>query len=97
MFVKLLSDVIIWVYDKIKFVVSKPDYKIIDQSMEYVINNDIIPEEVNDLWIDEQNEWDGETETFYKNLNGIDYNNSNIPENVTHVILRIKYWYNDKM
>ena len=78
MFVKLLSDVIIWVYDKIKFVVSKPDYKIIDQSMEYVINNDIIPEEVNDLWIDEQNEWDGETETFYKNLNGIDYNNSNI-------------------
>ena len=72
MFVKLLSDVIIWVYDKIKYVVSKPDYKIIDQSMEYTIDNDIIPEELNDFWEDECDEWDGETENFYKNLNGID-------------------------
>jgi len=97
MFVKLLSDVIIWVYDKIKYVVSKPDYKIIDQSMEYTIDNDIIPEELNDFWEDECDEWDGETENFYKNLNGIDYNNSVVPNNVTHIILRIKYWYNDKM
>ena len=97
MFVKLLSDVIIWVYDKIKYVVSKPDYKIIDQSMEYTIDNDIIPEELNDFWEDEYDEWDGESENFYKNLNGIDYNNSVVPNNVTHIILRIKYWYNDKM
>ena len=97
MFIKLLSDVIIWVYDRIKYVVSKPDYKIIDQSMEYTINNNIIPEELSDFWEDEYDEWDGETETFYKNLNGIDYNQSVVPNNVTHIILRIKYWYNDKM
>jgi len=97
MFIKLLSDVIIWVYDRIKYVVSKPDYKIIDQSIEYTINNNIIPEELSDFWEDEYYEWDGETETFYKNLNGIDYNQSLVPNNVTHIILRIKYWYNDKM
>lgn len=97
MFIKLLSDVIIWVYDRIKYVVSKPDYKIIDQSIEYTIDNNIIPEELSDLWEDEYYEWDGETETFYKNLNGIDYNQSVVPNNVTHIILRIKYWYNDKM
>tara|TARA_X000000368_G_scaffold219472_1_gene173152 strand:- start:1475 stop:2086 length:612 start_codon:yes stop_codon:yes gene_type:complete len=97
MFIKLLSDVIIWVYDRIKYVVSKPDYKIIDQSMEYTIDNNIIPEELSDFWEDEYDEWDGETETFYKNLNGIDYNQSVVPNNVTHIILRIKYWYNDKM
>jgi len=97
MFIKLLSDVIIWVYDRIKYVVSKPDYRIIDQSMEYTIDNNIIPEELSDFWEDEYDEWDGETETFYKNLNGIDYNQSVVPNNVTHIILRIKYWYNDKM
>ena len=73
MFFKLLTNVIIWVYDRVKSITSKPDYKIIDQSMEYFINNNIIPEELDDFWMDESLEWDGITETFY-NPN----NNSNM-------------------
>ena len=97
MFFKLLTNVIIWVYDRVKLITSKPDYKIIDQSMEYFINNNIIPEELDDFWMDESLEWDGITETFYKNLNNINYKNTSLPQNVIKTIIRIKYWYNDKM
>jgi len=98
MIINLLTNVIIWVYDCIKFITSKPDYLIIDQSLEYKIDNNIIPEELDGFWEDECiDEWDGNTEMFYKNLTNIDYKNINVPNNVTKVILRIKYWYNDKM
>ena len=98
MIINFLTNVILWVYDSIKSVTSKPDYKIIDQSMEYFIDNDIIPEELDDFWLDESiNEWDGITETFYKNLNNVNYKNTTIPKNVKKILVRIKYWYNDKM
>ena len=40
----LLTNVIIWVYDTLKSVRGKPDYTIIDTSMEYY-TNEIIPDE----------------------------------------------------
>jgi len=98
MVINFLTNVILWAYERIKYVTSKPDYKIIDQSMEYFIDNDIIPEELDDFWLDESiNEWDGITETFYKNLNNVNYKNTTIPKNVKKILVRIKYWYNDKM
>ncbi len=98
MVINFLTNVILWAYERIKSVTSKPDYKIIDQSMEYFIDNDIIPEELDDFWLDESiNEWDGITETFYKNLNNVNYKNTTIPKNVKKILVRIKYWYNDKM
>lgn len=98
MIINLLTNVIIWVYDRIKFLTAKPDYMIIDRSLEYDIDNSIIPEELDGFWEDEcNNEWDGETKNFYKNLTNIDYKNTSIPNNVTKMIIRIKYWYNDKM
>ena len=98
MVINFLTNVILWAYERIKSVTSKPDYKIIDQSMEYFIDNDIIPEELDDFWLDESiNEWDGITETFYKNLNNVNYKNTTIPKNVKKILARIKYWYNDKM
>lgn len=93
----LLTNVIIWVYDTVKTIFSVPDYKIIDESMEYYIDNDITPEELDDFWENEYCEWDGITETFYKNLNNVNYKNTIIPINVKKTIVRIKYWYNDKM
>ena len=52
MVINFLTNVILWAYERIKYVTSKPDYKIIDQSMEYFIDNDIIPEELDDFWLD---------------------------------------------
>ena len=87
MVINFLTNVILWAYERIKSVTSKPDYKIIDQSMEYFIDNDIIPEELDDFWLDESiNEWDGITETFYKNLNNVNYKNTTIPKNVKKIL-----------
>tara|TARA_Y100000401_G_scaffold47915_1_gene37083 strand:+ start:3268 stop:3882 length:615 start_codon:yes stop_codon:yes gene_type:complete len=94
----LLTNVIIWVYDTLKSVRGKPDYTIIDTSMEYY-TNEIIPDEdtLDDFWIEEYDEWDGSMMSHYKSLNDIDYRNTKIPENIEKVVIRIKYWYRDKM
>tara|TARA_B100000902_G_C27310543_1_gene918139 strand:- start:182 stop:796 length:615 start_codon:yes stop_codon:yes gene_type:complete len=97
MIINLLTNVIIWVYDRFKNIISGLNYEIIDQSMEYYIDNNVIPEELDDFWEDESREWDGSTESFYKDLNGVDYKNTSIPNNVLKTIIRIKYWFNGKM
>ena len=97
MFINLLTNVILWVHVTLKTLFSKPDYKMIDQSMEYTVDNEKIPEDLDEFWEQEYEEWDGITESFYKNLNNIDYKNTCVPNNVDKTIVRIKYWYNDKM
>jgi|TARA_X000000368_G_C23053934_1_gene722910 hypothetical protein len=97
MFINLLTNVILWVHVTLKTLFSKPDYKVIDQSMEYTIDNKTTPDELDEFWEEEYEEWDGITESFYKNLNDVDYKNTCIPNNVDKTIVRIKYWYNDKM
>ena len=71
MFINLLTNVIIWVHVTLKTIFSKPDYKMIDQSMEYTVDNEKIPEDLDEFWEQEYEEWDGITESFYKNLNNI--------------------------
>jgi len=91
----LLTNVIIWIHGILKSINSKPDYKIADTSMEYFLDTTKTPSNLDDFWEEEHDEWDGETETFYKDLNFVEYKNTSIPENVTKTIIRIKYWYND--
>ena len=98
MILNLLTTVILWVYDRIKSITAKPDYTISHQSMEYTIDSDTTDGELMGFWKDEsREEWYDGIDSFYKNLNGIDYMNVETPTNVTKIILRIKYWYNDKM
>jgi len=97
MIINLLTNVIIWVYDKLKIFIYKPDYEIVDHSMEYYIDNNVIPEEIDDFWISEYSEWDGNTESFYKDLKGVNYKDNCIPNNVLKTVIRIKYWFNGKM
>ena len=93
----LLTSVIVWIHQTLKSINAKPDYKIIDVSMEYYLDITKTPYELDDFWESEHEEWDGETEEFYKDLNTINYKNTDIPNNVTKTTVRIKYWYNDIM
>tara|TARA_B100000287_G_scaffold426744_1_gene475172 strand:+ start:1011 stop:1622 length:612 start_codon:yes stop_codon:yes gene_type:complete len=97
MLFNLLTSVIIWFYDRIKYITSKPNYKIIDKSMEYHVNNRKVPEDIDGFWVDEYVEWDGKTESFYKDLNDVDYRYTSVPNNVNKTVIRIKYWYMDKI
>ncbi len=87
----LLTNVIIWVYDTLKSVRAKPDYTIIETSMEYY-TNEIIPDEdtLDDFWYEEYDEWDGSTMSHYKSLNDIDYRNTKYPK-------ILKNGYSDKI
>ena len=97
MLVNLLTNVIIWIHSTLKSINSKPDYKIADTSMEYFLDTTKTPIELDDFWKEEHDEWDGETESYFKTLNFTEYKNTSVPENVTKTLVRIKYWYNDTM
>ena len=91
MLLNLLTNVIIWVHTVIKDVFSQPDYKIMDTSMEYFLDNEKapIPDELDEFWKEEYDEWDGETESFFKTLNYTEYKNTKIPGNVNKTIVRV--------
>ena len=96
----LLTNVILWIHGTVKSIVSVPDYKIIDTSMEYFLDTNMkipLPEELDEFWGKESEEWDEETESFFKTLNFTDYKNTKIPENVTKTLVRVKYWYDNKV
>jgi hypothetical protein len=97
MLVNLLTNVIIWIHSTLKSINSKPDYKITDTSMEYFLDTTKTPIELDDFWKEERDEWDGETESYFRTLNFTEYKNTSVPENVTKTLVRIKYWYNDTM
>jgi hypothetical protein len=75
----LLTNVILWIHGTVKSIVSVPDYKIIDTSMEYFLDTTKTPKELDEFWGEESEEWDEETETFFKTLNFTDYKNTKIP------------------
>tara|TARA_B000000477_G_scaffold17469_1_gene14986 strand:- start:298 stop:819 length:522 start_codon:yes stop_codon:yes gene_type:complete len=56
-----------------------------------------LPEELDEFWYEERNEWDDETESVFKTLNFSNYKDTTIPENVTKTVVRVKYWYNNMM
>jgi len=97
MLVNLLTNVMLWVYGTLKYITSRPDYKIADTSMEYFLDTTKTPIDLDEFWEEEREEWDGETESYFKTLNFTEYKNTSVPENVTKTLVRIKYWYNDTM
>ena len=95
----LLTNVILWVYSTLQSLFSSPDYRIADTSMEYFLDHTKtpLPEELDEFWYEERNEWDDETESVFKTLNYSNYKETTIPENVTKTVVRVKYWYNNMM
>ena len=95
----LLTNVILWVYSTLQTLFSTPDYRIADSSMEYFLDytKTPLPEELDEFWYEERNEWDEETESVFKTLNFSNYKDTTIPENVTKTVVRVKYWYNNMM
>jgi len=93
----LLTTVIIWIYDTYKNFVSIPNHRVLHSSMEYFIdgrNPHLIEGE---FWADEAKKWDGLFDEHYVETKGMTYRGYMPPTNVNKTIIRIKYWYNDKL
>lgn len=93
----LLTTVIIWIYDTYKNFVSIPNYHIHNSFMEYFTDNDKTYETNGEFWESESKKWDSLFNEHYVDLNGTNYRKETVPENVNKTIVRIKYWYNDKL
>ena len=93
----LLTTVIIWIYDTYKNFVSIPNHRVLHSSMEYFIdgrNPHLIEGE---FWANEAKKWDGLFDEHYVETKDMTYRGYMPPTNVNKTIIRIKYWYGDKL
>jgi hypothetical protein len=66
--------------------------------MEYFTDNDMSSYETDgDFWSKESKKWDGLFSEHYIELHDINYRKETVPANVKKVIVRVKYWYNDRL
>lgn len=93
----LLTTVIIWIYDTYKNFVSIPNHRILHSSMEYFIDTDKDYSVEGQFWENESKNWDGLFEEHYVEPKDMAYRCEDTPANVNKTIVRIKYWYNDKL
>ena len=95
---KLLTSFVLWVYNIYFNFFKKKDYRIIYKSLEYELDVDGVDYEFNKEWDDEIQSWDmqDDIETYYID-NVSDSLLCNIPRCVSISVLRIKYWYDNKI
>lgn len=94
----LLSNLIIWVYGLYRKITDKPDFKIESRSLEYTIDHEKEYQvDKGGFWDKESKSWDdGILNEYWVDVTDIPYYDEKIPENVEHIILRIRYWYGNK-
>lgn len=93
MLVKLLSTL----YFYYKKFTTPVDYQIISEELEYKINHDMKFLVEDPFWKRESKDWDGILDHYYVDVTGENFRNTSIPQNVEHIILRIKYFFNNRV
>lgn len=80
---------------RLSLLFKRPDYKVIDRSMEYWVDHEKDFVTHDDFWERESEGWDRGTDTYYRQLG--DQKVPRPPDVVTKVLIRIKYWYNNRI
>lgn len=93
MLVKLLSTL----YYYYKKFTTPADYQIISEELEYKINHEMKYLVEDPFWVRESKDWDGILDHYYVDVTGENFRNTTIPQNVEHIILRIKYYFNNRV
>lgn len=79
----------------VKSLTYKPDYKIVDRQMEYWVNHDEDYVTSDDFWENQSETWDNQTTSYCTSFD--DDGIPTPPHVVTKLIIRIKYWYDNKI
>lgn len=91
MLIKLLSTL----YFFYKQLITPRDYSVISEELEYEIDHDIKYQIEDDFWLKESKDWeDGILDSYYVTVTGKRFRNTIVPQNVTHIILRVRYYFN---
>lgn len=93
MLFKLLSSVLHFY----KSLITPRDYSIISEELEYMIDYRMKYQIEDDFWDEESKDWDGILNEFHTYVTGKSFRHTIVPQNVTSLILRVKYWYNGKV
>ena len=93
MLVKLLSTL----YFYYKKFTTPVDYHIISEELEYKIDHDMKYLIEDEFWEKESKDWDGILDHYYVDVTGDKFRNTTIPQNIEHIILRIKYYFNNQV
>jgi hypothetical protein len=93
MLTKLLTSIFFFY----KFLTTPRDYSIISEELEYDVDNDMSYIIEDDFWMKESKDWeDGILDNYYVHATGKNFRHTLIPQNVSTLILRIKYYYSGK-
>ena len=93
MLIKLLSNVF-YFYKKLT---TPPDYTVISEELEYVIDYRMKYQVEDPFWEQEEKDWDGVLDEFHLYATGRPFRHTIVPQNVKNLILRVKYWYGGKI
>jgi hypothetical protein len=93
MLVKLLSTL----YYYYKKFTTPSDYQILSEELEYKINHDMKFLVEDDFWKQESKDWDGILDHYYVDVTGDAFRHTSVPQNVEHIILRVKYFFNGRV
>ena len=93
MLTKLLSNVF-YFYKKLT---TPPDYTVISEELEYVIDYRMKYQVEDPFWEQEEKDWDGILDEFHLYATGRPFRHTIVPQNVKNLVLRVKYWYGGKM
>lgn len=78
-----------------KYIVTPRDYTVISEEMEYEIDHDMKYMIEDDFWLKESKDWeDGILNEYYTIITGKNYRATMIPQNVTNLTMRVKYYFN---
>ena len=93
MLLNLLSNLICF----FKKITTPRDYSVVNEELEYSVDYDMRYRIEDDFWKGESKDWDGILENFHADVTGLDFRYTAIPENVSSIILRIKYFFNGRL
>src|SRR6056300_768765 len=93
MLFKLLSNVLFY-YKKLT---TPRDYSIISEELQYTIDYRMKYHIEDEFWEKESRDWDGILDEFHSYVTGKQFRKTIIPQNITNLTLKVKYWYDGKV
>lgn len=94
----LLTNIIIWAYGKYRNIFRIRDYAVSKVYLEYAVDLDMKfqLDEDDDFWMEEERHWAEGEDDFYIDVTHRPFSGTEIPQNVTKMIFRVNYWYNEQ-
>lgn len=97
MIFKFLTPFILWVYSLYRRIIDVDDYKIVNKTLEYEIDWQEDTYSPGEFWSNEMRYWSPYNLSHFVDITYVDIRKEPVPKNVKNPIIRIKYYYKNKV